>query len=84
MTYREIMQVMAEALGVRKRLIIPVPVLTPRLSSLWIHLVTPLSHRIARPLSEGLRNRVVCRDNEAARLMPQTLLTEREAIDAAE
>jgi hypothetical protein len=83
LTYREIMQVMAEALGVRKRLIIPVPVLTPRLSSLWIHLVTPLSHRIARPLSEGLRNRVVCRNDEAARLMPQTLLTTREAIDAA-
>jgi uncharacterized protein YbjT (DUF2867 family) len=83
LTYREIMQVMAEALGVRKRLIIPVPVLTPRLSSLWIHLVTPLSHRIARPLSEGLRNRVVCRNNEAARLMPQTLLTIREAIAAA-
>ncbi|MHC4093975.1 MAG: DUF2867 domain-containing protein, partial [Planctomycetota bacterium] len=83
LTYREIMQVMAEALGVRKRLIIPVPVLTPRLSSLWIHLVTPLSHRIARPLSEGLRNRVVCRNKEAARLMPQALLTIREAIDAA-
>jgi len=77
------MQEMAEALGVRRRLIIPVPVLTPRLSSLWIHLVTPLSHRIARPLSEGLRNRVVCRDNQAVRLMPQTLLTIREAIEAA-
>jgi uncharacterized protein YbjT (DUF2867 family) len=83
MTYRQIMQVMAEALGLRKRLIVPVPVLTPRLSSLWIHLVTPLSHRIARPLAEGLKNRVVCRDNEAARLMPQRLLTIREAIDAS-
>ncbi len=83
MTYREIMQVMAAALGLRKRFIIPVPVLTTRLSSLWIHLVTPLSHRIARPLAEGLRNRVVCRDDTAARLMPQRLLTIREAIDAA-
>lgn len=81
--YREIMQRMAEALGLRRRIIIPVPVLTPRLSSLWIHLVTPLSHRIARPLAEGLRNRVVCRDDVAHRLMPQTLLTVREAIDAA-
>ena len=83
MTYREIMQTMAQALGLRKRLVIPVPVLTPRLSSLWIHLVTPLSHRIARPLAEGLRNRVVCRDNEAHRLMPQRLSTVRESIDAA-
>jgi len=62
---------------------IPVPVLTPRLSSLWIHLVTPLSHRIARPLAEGLRNRVVCRDAEAQRLLPQRLLGVREAIRAA-
>jgi len=83
MTYRDIMQVMAEALGLRRRFIIPVPVLTPRLSSLWIHLVTPMSHRIARPLAEGLRNRVVCRDDSAVRLMPQRLLTIREAIDAA-
>ncbi len=83
LTYREIMQVMAEALGLRRRIIIPVPVLTPRLSSLWIHLVTPISHRIARPLTEGLRNRVVCRDNEASRLIPQHLLTVRESIDAA-
>jgi len=83
MTYREIMQVMAQALGLKRRFIIPVPVLTPRLSSLWIHLVTPMSHRIARPLAEGLRNRVVCRDDSAVRLMPQRLLTIREAIDAA-
>ncbi|MBN1492328.1 MAG: SDR family oxidoreductase [Phycisphaerae bacterium] len=83
MPYRRILQTMAEALGLRKRLIIPVPVLTPRLSSLWIHLVTPISRRIARPLAEGLRNRVVCRNDEASRQMPQRLLTVREAIDAA-
>jgi uncharacterized protein YbjT (DUF2867 family) len=83
MTYREIIQVMAEALGLRRRIIVPVPVLTPRLSSLWIHLVTPISHRIARPLAEGLRNKVVCRDDAALRLMPQRLLSVPEAIDAA-
>jgi uncharacterized protein YndB with AHSA1/START domain len=77
------MRIMAEERGLRRRLVIPVPVLTPRLSSLWIHLVTPISHRIARPLAEGLRNRVVCRSDEARRLMPQELLTVREAIRAA-
>ncbi|MHC5108913.1 MAG: SDR family oxidoreductase [Planctomycetota bacterium] len=82
-TYRELMDIMSDALGLRRRVVISVPVLTPRLSSLWIHLVTPLSSRIARPLAEGLKNRVVCRDDEAARLMPQELLTSREAIDAA-
>lgn len=83
MTYRDAMVVMAQELGLHRRLIIPVPVLTPRLSSLWIHLVTPLSSKIARPLAEGLRNRVVCRDDRAQRLMPQELLSVREAIRLA-
>jgi len=82
-TYRELMQAAAAALGLRRRLIVTLPVLTPRLSSLWIHLVTPLSHRIARPLAEGLRNRVVCRDDEAARLMPGPRLDARAAIARA-
>jgi len=80
MSYRRIMEIMAEERGLRRRLILPVPVLTPKLSSLWIHLVTPISHRIAIPLAEGLRNRVVCRNDEARRLMPGGLLDVREAI----
>lgn len=83
LSYRDIMRIMAEELGLPRRLVIPVPVLTPRLSSLWIHLVTPLSAKIARPLAEGLRNRVVCRSDEAHRLMPQQLLSVREAIEEA-
>ena len=82
-SYREVMRIMAEELRLPRRLVLPVPVLTPRLSSLWIHVVTPLSARIARPLAEGLRNRVVCRDDLAQRLMPQRLLSVREAIHAA-
>ncbi|MHC4990046.1 MAG: SDR family oxidoreductase [Planctomycetota bacterium] len=83
LTYRELMRIMAVERGLPRRLVIPVPVLTPKLSSLWIHLVTPLSSHIARPLAEGLRNRVVCRDDDATRLMPQELLTVREAIAEA-
>lgn len=82
-TYRELMRAMAAQRGLPRRLVIPVPILTPRLSSLWIHLVTPLSARIARPLAEGLRNRVVCRDDTAARLMPQRLLCVNESIAEA-
>ena len=81
--YRDIMRVMAEELGVRKRWIIPVPVLTPRLSSYWIQLVTPLSHAIAGPLAEGLKNPVVCREDALTRLIPQDLLDVRAAIRAA-
>jgi len=82
-SYAEIMREMASALHLRRRRVIPVPVLTPRLSSLWIHLVTPLHASIARPLAEGLKNRVVCRSDEARRLMPRECLTIRQAMDAA-
>lgn len=82
-TYRALMCVMADALGLRRRLVIPVPVLTPRLSSLWIHLVTPLGASIARPLAEGLRNRVVCRGDAVARILGRPPIPLREAIDAA-
>jgi len=81
--YRDIMRIMAEELGLRRRWIIPVPVLTPRLSSYWIHLVTPLSSAIAKPLAEGLKNPVVCRDNRIIKLIPQELLTVRDAMRAA-
>jgi uncharacterized protein YbjT (DUF2867 family) len=82
-TYSEFMRIVAEVRGLPPRIVLPVPVLTPRLSSLWIHLVTPISARIARPLADGLRNPVVCRDDEAQRLLPQRLLTVREAVEAA-
>ena len=82
-SYLDLMRIMADARGLPRRIVLPVPVLTPRLSSLWIHLVTPVPHTIARPLAEGLRNRTVCRNDEAVKLMPQHLLTMREAIDAA-
>ncbi|MEO0513037.1 MAG: SDR family oxidoreductase [Planctomycetota bacterium] len=81
--YRDLLRTMAKARGLKKRLMIPVPLLTPRLSSYWIQLVTPIGNRIARPLAEGLRNRVVARNDDAARLMPKRLLTVRESIDAA-
>lgn len=83
MRYRDLLQTMARALGLPRRRIVPVPVLTPRLSSLWIHLVTPLSRHIARPLAEGLKNRVVCRDDTARRLMPHEPIPVEEAIRLA-
>lgn len=81
--YDELIQLMAKALGLSRRLILPVPVLTPRLSSCWIHLVTPLSHHIARPLAEGLRNRVVVRDDAARRLMPHEPIGVAQALALA-
>jgi uncharacterized protein YbjT (DUF2867 family) len=81
--YRSIMRIMAEELRLPRRWIVPVPLLTPRLSSYWIHLVTPLSSKIARPLAEGLKNEVICRENRITELVPQKLLDIRGAIHAA-
>ncbi len=65
-SYREMMQLYSEVAGLRKRLILPVPVLSPRLSSLWIGLVTPLPVGVARPLVDSLRNEVtVSADRES-------------------
>ena len=81
--YRDIMTIMAQELGLRPRWVIPVPVLTPRLSSYWIQFITPLSHQIAKPLAEGLKNPVVCREDRITKLIPQELLSVRQAIRAA-
>ena len=70
LTYGDLLRGYAKARGL-KRWLVPVPVLTPRLSSYWVHLVTPVPAVIARPLIQGLRNDVVVRDETALRLFPQ-------------
>jgi uncharacterized protein YbjT (DUF2867 family) len=82
-TYRRLFQIFAEEAGLRKRIIIPVPFFTPTLSSYWIHLVTPVPSAIARPLAEGLRNAVICRDNRIRDIIPQELLDCRQTIRLA-
>jgi uncharacterized protein YbjT (DUF2867 family) len=81
--YRKLMEIYAEEAGLQRRLVIPVPVLTPRLSSYWIHLVTPVPASIARPLAEGLCNPVVCQENRIVELLPQELYDARKAIRLA-
>ncbi|MEU8516412.1 SDR family oxidoreductase [Kitasatospora sp. NPDC048722] len=70
LTYEQMMQRYARAAGLRRRLIVPVPVLTPRLSSHWVGLVTPVPNSIARPLVESLRHEVVCGEHDIARWVP--------------
>jgi uncharacterized protein YbjT (DUF2867 family) len=69
-TYRSMMLTYARARGL-KRWLLRVPVLTPRLSSYWLRLVTPIPASIAHPLIEGLRTEVVCKSNRAAELFPE-------------
>jgi uncharacterized protein YbjT (DUF2867 family)/uncharacterized protein YndB with AHSA1/START domain len=59
LTYREMMDHYADVAGLQRRLIIPVPLLTPRLSSHWVNVVTPLPYGLARPLVGSLINDVV-------------------------
>lgn len=68
-TYGKMMLIYARVRGLR-RVLLPVPVLTPRLSSHWVGLVTPIPAAYARPLIEGLRNPVVVHDQSAAELFP--------------
>lgn len=83
LTYGEMMLGYADVRGL-KRLLVAVPVLTPRLSSYWVHLVTPLPAAIARPLIEGLRNEVVVRDNLARDLFPNIApMDYRDAVASA-
>lgn len=69
MTYREMMERIARILG-RRLLIVEVPVLTPRLSSLWLRLVTPVQASVARPLVEGMRSPTVVRDDRIRDWIP--------------
>lgn len=64
LTYRDMMLGYAKVRGLKRRLV-SVPVLTPRVSSYWVDLVTPIPAALARPLIEGLRNDVVCGSRDA-------------------
>jgi len=74
MTYRQMIERIAVLRG-RRPLIVEVPVLTPRLSSLWLHLVTPVGATVARPLIEGLKNPTVAREERLRSLLPFELTT---------
>jgi uncharacterized protein YbjT (DUF2867 family) len=82
MTYRQMIERIAELRGRRPRLL-EVPVLTPGLSSLWLHLVTPVNASVARPLIEGLKNPTVAREERLRRLLPFELTPFDEAAKQA-
>jgi uncharacterized protein YbjT (DUF2867 family) len=73
LTYGDMMMGYARARGL-KRVLLPVPVLTPRLSSYWLHLVTPVEAGVGRHLVESLRNEVVVRERTAEVLFPRVEL----------
>ena len=70
LTYAEMMRRYSGVAGLRPRVLIRVPLLTPRLSSLWVGLVTPVPAGLAMPLVESLRNEVVCAEHDIAAYVP--------------
>ena len=82
LTYEQMMRTFGEVIG-RRPHIIRVPVLSPRLSSYWLGLVTAVPASIARALIGGLKHDIAARDDELRALVPQRLLTFREAVVAA-
>jgi uncharacterized protein YbjT (DUF2867 family) len=83
LTYEEMMRVYAEVAGLPRRWIIPIPVLSPRLSSHWVGLVTPLPTGVAKPLVESLRVEVTVEDNSYAEKICGSLISYREAVERA-
>jgi uncharacterized protein YbjT (DUF2867 family) len=84
LTYREMMDRYAAIAGLRRRVIVPVPLLTPRLSSHWVNLVTPLPYGLARPLVDSLINDVVVHpDRDIRRLIDHDPYTLDQAIERA-
>ncbi len=69
-TYEGMIAGYARAAGLRKRVIVAVPVLTPRLSSRWVALVTPVPRTMAKPLVESLSHESVCREHDIAAYIP--------------
>jgi uncharacterized protein YbjT (DUF2867 family) len=70
LTYQEMMQRYAAVAGLPRRVVVPVNVLTPNLSSHWVGVVTPVPNSIARPLVESLIHEVVCKEHDVARFVP--------------
>ncbi|NTW98429.1 MAG: NAD(P)H-binding protein [Geobacteraceae bacterium] len=78
-TYKEMMERFGRIRG-RSLYILPVPVLTPKLSSYWVGFITPVAPSVSMPLIEGLKNEVVCREYAIHSLIPLQLASYDEAV----
>jgi len=83
LSYRDMLAAMADALGKRRPPMLPVPLLSPALSSLWIGLVTPVDPGVARPLVEGLSTETVVEDPSGAALFDVSPEPFRQTLERA-
>ena len=82
-TYRELIDRYADVAGLRRRLVVPVPFVTPRLSTHWVNVVTPLPRTLAASLIDSLRNDVVVTDDSARSLSSHEPMSTNAAIESA-
>jgi uncharacterized protein YbjT (DUF2867 family) len=86
LSYLQMMRLYAEVAGLPRRRVLPVPVLSPTLSSHWVGLITPVPSGLARPLVESLRNTSVAREHDIAAYVPdppEGLIGYRRAVELA-
>lgn len=83
LTLQDLMEIYVEEAGLNRRIVVPVPVVAAGLSSRWIGLVTPAPREVSQPLIESLGSTLICRDNRIVSIIPQRLLSCREAIRLA-
>jgi uncharacterized protein YbjT (DUF2867 family) len=83
LSYRELFNYYAREAKLKERMLVRVPLFTPKMSSYWVALFTPVPLALIKPLLDGLRIRAVCDDNRIMRIIPQELLGCREAIRSA-
>ncbi len=82
LTYKNMLLGYAKARNL-KRYIITIPILTPRLSSYWLNIVTSVNYNIASSLVESMRNEVVCQDNKIQEIIPHKCATYQQALNFA-
>lgn len=82
LTYKQMLYGFARMRGL-KRLIITIPVLTPKLSSLWLVFVTSTTYSLARSLVNSMRNEVICNDTRIQQIVPTKILSYEESLQLA-
>ena len=83
LTYEDMMRTLADVAGKRRPAIIPVPALSPKLSSYWLKFITSVPTNIAQALIGGLKNDFNADSTELRKMVPQRLLNFRESVEAA-
>jgi uncharacterized protein YbjT (DUF2867 family) len=79
-TYKQFIESYVELARLPRRVIVPIPIFSPQISSYWIKFITGLPSSLARPLIIGMKNEVIVNDTRIQKLIPQKLLGHKEAI----